>query len=121
MLQSQYSAAATCQTSRDKCVWSFSFYQVRLESVYTAILLGSSMHQRSAVLFGSGVGIESIYTSCHDKLKPERLASIGQNVEWPRGRLSLARKKPRREFMTLALARVIKMHWSRHFTGVKCI
>ena len=76
------------------------------------------MHQRSAVLFGSGVGIESIYTSCHDKLKPERLATIGQNVEWPRGRLSLARKKPRREFMTLALARVIKMHWSRHLTGV---
>ena len=35
--------------------------------IYTAILLGSSMHQRrrSAVLFGSGVGIESIYTSCH--------------------------------------------------------
>ena len=56
---------ATCQTSRDKCVWSFSFDQVRLESVYTAILLGSSMHTRSAVLFGSGVGIESIYTSCH--------------------------------------------------------
>ena len=35
--------------------------------------------------------------------------TIGQNLNWLRGRLSLARKKKhRREFMTLALARVIK-------------
>ena len=33
--------------------------------------------------------------------------TIGQNLNWPRGRLSLARKKKhRREFLTLALARV---------------
>ena len=33
--------------------------------------------------------------------------TIGQNLNWPRGRLSLAQKKHQREFMTLALARVI--------------
>ena len=34
---------------------------------------------------------------------------IGQNLNWPCGRLSLARKKKtRREFMTLALARVTR-------------
>ena len=32
-----------------------------------------------------------------------QFVTIGQNVNWPRGRLSLARKKKhRREFMTLA-------------------
>ena len=37
-----------------------------------------------------------------------KFVTIGQNLKWPRGRLSLARKKKhRREFMTLALARVI--------------
>ena len=37
-----------------------------------------------------------------------KFVTIGQNVKWPRGRLSLARKKKtRREFMTLALPRVI--------------
>ena len=37
-----------------------------------------------------------------------QFVTIGQNLNWPRGRLSLARKKKhRREFMTLALARVI--------------
>ena len=35
-----------------------------------------------------------------------QFVTIGQNLNWPRGRLSLARKKIRREFMTLALARV---------------
>ena len=37
-----------------------------------------------------------------------QFVTIGQNLNWPRGRLSLARKKKHgREFMTLALARVI--------------
>ena len=35
-----------------------------------------------------------------------RFVMIGQHLRWPRGRLSLARKKTRGEFMTLALARV---------------
>ena len=36
-----------------------------------------------------------------------KFVAIGQNLKWPRGRLSLARKKHRRKFMTLALARVM--------------
>ena len=37
-----------------------------------------------------------------------KFVTISQNLKWPRGRLSLARKKKeRREFMTLALAKVI--------------
>ena len=40
-----------------------------------------------------------------------QFVTIGQNLNWPRGRLSLARKKKqRREFMTLALARVKISH-----------
>ena len=36
-----------------------------------------------------------------------QFVTIGQNLNWPRGRLSLPRKKKhRREFMTLALERV---------------
>ena len=35
-----------------------------------------------------------------------KFVTIGQNLRWPRGRLSLARKKKKREFITLALARV---------------
>ena len=36
-----------------------------------------------------------------------QFVTIGQNLNWARRRLSLERKKkPRREFMTLALARV---------------
>ena len=39
-----------------------------------------------------------------------QFVTIGQNLNWPRGRLSLARKKKhRREFMTLALARVNRL------------
>ena len=45
-----------------------------------------------------------------------QFVTIGQNLNWPRGRLSLARKKKRRrEFMTLALARVNSKQMSLHF------
>ena len=47
-----------------------------------------------------------------------QFVGIGQNLNWPRGRLSLARKKKhQREFMTLALARVIILspHYGNEF------
>ena len=46
-----------------------------------------------------------------------KCVTIGQNLKWPRGRLSLARKKTRSEFMTLALARVtsgVKPDYTSH-------
>ena len=42
-----------------------------------------------------------------------QFVTIGQNLKWPRGRLSLARKKIRREFMTLAFTRI-----TRHLASV---
>ena len=31
-------------------------------------------------------------------IRPVRLVTIGQNLEWPRGRISLARKNPDRTY-----------------------
>ena len=59
----------------------------------------------SVRLFSCDVTANNIIENNHMRLQ---FVTIGQNLKWPRGRQSLARKKTRREFMTLVLARVIK-------------